>query len=382
MVTETNDAAPPPPADPARALDRLLAAAAEDAAFALACGGGASVFEDLGKRRETAYEAILAGHASNGLLAGSDPWRVELTRAMAPLHAPALLPMGDVIRERVTLEGGPRGLRSLFSSKASEKDVIRVRRLGTLGARVLRAVFAADGPLDAEENLDVAAFVASLGLPEDVTRSLETEEPVPVEQLDVYGDVDSSVARALVRGAWLAATSDGLDPREDLVVRVLANKLSIPAMDLEVVKNQVLEMLDARKLAGLATIDAVRFVLSDRAEEAATLAKGLVPILFARAHRDEALANVASGPTVTMAKRYRKLDDGLRRMALGVAWALAMRDDPSLTRRALLRARHDRVAEDVRDDGALGRAAVDGWLDAMLAPAAKAMTAPSTNETR
>ena len=59
--------------------------------------------------------------------------------------------MMDVVREKVTLEIGARGLRSLFSSKPSDKDVARVKRYGSLAVRVLRAVLAADGPLDAEE---------------------------------------------------------------------------------------------------------------------------------------------------------------------------------------------------------------------------------------
>ena len=54
----------------------------------------------------------------------------------------------EVVREKVTLEIGARGLRSLFSSKPSDKEVARVKRYGSLAVRVLRAVLAADGELD------------------------------------------------------------------------------------------------------------------------------------------------------------------------------------------------------------------------------------------
>ena len=111
----------------------------------------------------------------------------------------------SVDAEKVTLEAGARGLRSFFSSKPSEKDVLRVKRLGTLATRVLRAVFAADGPLDQEEQRTIAGLIASLGLPDEDAQPLFGEAPVAVEQLDVYGDVEPGFAKALLRGAWLAA---------------------------------------------------------------------------------------------------------------------------------------------------------------------------------
>src|SRR5205823_3770955 len=114
----------------------------------------------------------------------------------APIHAPTWMPMAEVVREKVTLEVGARGLRSLFSSKPSEKDVQRVRRLGTLAVRVLRAVFAADGSIDGEEHRTVTCLVASLGLAQEDAAALYGELPVPAEQLDVYGDIDPAVAKA------------------------------------------------------------------------------------------------------------------------------------------------------------------------------------------
>lgn len=367
----TFDAYAPAPDLRTMALARLVAALAEDAIFALACGGGTDVLEALGKRRGEAYGAVLAGHRLNTLLGEPDAYVVEMTRAMAPVHAPDFLPMAEVLRERVTLEAGARGLRSLFSSKPSEKDVLRVRRLGTLAVRVLRAVLASDGAIDAEEARALSAFILSLGLPDADVQALHAEGPVPVEQLDVYGDVEPTIAKALVRGAWHAAAADQVDPREEHVARVLAHKLAIPPMDLETMRNEVVQRVDQRRMLGLATVDAVRFVLGDRMPgHGVTLAVRAGALVLPRRYREEALAQIGAGVKVTLAKRYGQLSPEDRQTALGIAWAAALYEDPSVARRALLRARHERVALDLNEDGSKARRAVDDWFAEVLAPAA------------
>lgn len=358
------------------ALGRLLAALAEDAIFGLATGGGPHVLEGLGRRRGEAYQAILANHRLNTMSGELDHWLVEMTRAVAPIFPPVWMPMADVLREKVTLEAGARGLRSLFSSKPSEKDVLRVKRLGTLATRVLRAVYAADGPLDAEEQRAVASFVASLGLPEEDAQVLYAEPPVHVEQLDVYGDVEPGFAKALLRGAWLAAAWDAIDPREEHVIRVIANKLNFAAMDLEVLRNDVVHKIDVRRMAGAAAVDAIRFVLSDRMPgHGVTLAANTGTIMIPKRYRDEVLAQVGHGTKVTLARRYTQLAPDDRQMVLGIAWAAGQYEDPSVGRRALLRARHDRVAQDLGEDGTKPRHAIDEWLSDVLAPAAFPMGA-------
>jgi tellurite resistance protein len=373
----TIDDAYAPVVDPKTfALGRLVSALAEDAIFGLSCGGGSDTLDGLGKRRGEAYSAILAGHRLNTMSGEFDNWVVELTRAVAPICPPAWMPMAEVIREKVTLEAGARGLRSFFSSKPSDKDIQRVKRLGTLAVRVLRAVFVADGALDVEETRTLAGLVASLGLPDSDAQPLFAEPPVNVEQLDVYGDIEPAVAKALLRGAWLAAAWDQIDPREEHVVRVLANKLSYAAMDLEVLRNEAVQRVDTRRLVGLATVDAVRFVLSDRAPgHGVILAAKAGSLMIPRRYREEALAQIGAGTRVTLAKRYPQLTTDDRQTVLGIAWAAAMYEDPSLARRALLRARHDRVAADLGEDGAKPRHGVVSWIEDVLAPAAFPMGA-------
>lgn len=357
-------------------LGRLVMTLAEDAIFGLATGGGAAVLDGLGKRRGEAYSAILAGHRLNTMTGEFDPWVVELTRAIAPIHPPAWMPMGDVIREKVTLEVGARGLRSLFSTRPSDKDIQRVKRLGTLAVRALRAVFAADGSVDPEEARTVAALISSLGLPGELAQPLYTEAPVPVDQLDVYGDVEPGVAKALLRGAWLAAAHGPIDPREEHVIRVLANKLAFPAMDLEVIRSEVVQRVDQRRALGLAVVDAVAFVLSDRIPgHGVTLAARAGALVLPRRYREEALAQLGHGAKVTLMRRYAQLSSEDRQTALGVAWAAGLYEDPSLARRALLRARHDRVAADLGEDGNKARHGVEDWVCDVLAPAAFPMGA-------
>lgn len=358
------------------ALGRLVSALAEDAIFGLSTGGGPAVLDGLGRRRGEAYQAILAGHRLNTMSNELDHWLVEMTRAVAPIFPPTWMPMGDVLREKVTLEVGARGLRSFFSSKPSDKDVIRVKRLGTLAVRVLRAVLFADGPLDTEEQRTVAGLVASLGLPDEDAQPLYAEAPIPAPQLDVYGDVEPGYAKALLRGAWLAAAWDALDPREEHVIRVVANKLSFPAMDLEVIRNDVIQKLEARRSAGQAAVDAIRFVLSDRMPgHGVTLAAKTGLFMIPKRFRDEVMAQVGQGAEVTLARRYTQLSTDDKSTVLGVAWAAALYEDPSVARRALLRARHERVAQDLGEEASKPRHAVDEWVNDVLAPAAYPMSA-------
>lgn len=371
----TMDAYAPEPDAKTQSLARLVSTLAEDAIFGLSAGGGPGVLEGLGKRRGEAYSALLAGHRLNTMSNEFDAWIVEMTRAMAPIFPPVWMPMAEVIREKVTLEVGARGLRALFSSKPSEKDVQRVRRLGTLATRTLRAVFVADGPLDAEERRTIAGLVASLGLPDADARPLYDEAPIPVEQLDVYGDIEPAIAKALLRGAWLASAWDTIDPREEHVIRVLGNKLAFPAMELEVLRNEAVQRVDARRDAGQAAVESIRFVLSDRMPgHGVTLAAKVGALMLPRRYREEALTQVAHGAKPTLAKRHTSLSSEDRQTVLGIAWAAALYEDPSVARRALLRARHDRVAQDLGDEGAKARHAIDEWVSDVLAPAAFPMS--------
>ncbi len=375
----TTDAyAPEPAADPKTlALSRLVSTLAEDAIFTLAAGAGVAALEGVAKRRGESYGAILAGHTLNSMMNQFDHWVVEMTRALAPVSPPLWMPMGEVLKEKVTLEVGARGLRAIFSSKPSDKEVQRVKRLGTLAVRLLRAVFAADGPLDVEEQRTVAALIGSLGLPPEDANPLYSEAPITVDKLDVYGEIEAPVAKALVRGGWLAAAWDQIDPREEQVVRTLATKIQVPPQELEAARADAIARVDARRLSGLAAVDAVRFVLMDRVPGAGVrLGAQAGHLMLPRRYREEGLAQVAHGAPVQLARRYKDLSSEDKVAVLGLAWAAALHEDPTVARRALLRARHDRVASDLGEDGLRCRAQIDEWVADVLAPAAFPMGAP------
>ena len=351
-------------------MSRVVSQLAEEAIFALAgsSGNAKDALEGAMKRRADAHLATLQGKPVARMGDAYDAWLIDMTRALAPVAPPAWLPMSEVIGEKVTHEAGARALRSLYSSKPSDKDVARVKRLGTLCVRVLRAVFAADGPIDGEENRALTAIVASLGLPDADAAPLLTEAPITMDKLDVYGELESGVARGLIRGAWLAAAWDAIDPREEQVIRALALKRATSTDEVEKARAEVNARVEARRGAGLAAVDGVRYVLADRFPgEAVQLAHVCGTLLLPRRYRDEALAQVAHGAPVTLAKRYTGVPSDDRVAALGVVWAAALHEDPTLARRSVLRARFDRFSADLGEEGGKIRQLVEQPIDETLA---------------
>jgi tellurite resistance protein len=364
----------PPATATSAALARLAGALAEDALFALASGvHDADALEGLLQRRAVAHGAALQGDARLPRMLGQfDAWVIDMTRALAPIAPPSWIPMMEVVREKVTLEIGARGLRSLFSTKPSDRDIARVKRYGGLAVRVLRAVLAADGPLDAEERTTLAAVVASLGLPDDDAGALLAEPPVPPEILDIYGELDLAVVRAIVRGASWAAAADGIDPREDHAIRVFAQKAGVGDDEVETARREAQERVESRSKVGAAALDAVRFVLSDRAPgEGVRLAALVGALMIPRRWRSEALTPIGQGAPVTLARRHSGLASSDRLAILGVAWAGALLEDPSVSRRALLQARWEKFAADLGEDDPRARELVGGWVDAALASSAR-----------
>jgi tellurite resistance protein len=364
------------PSQQAAALERLTGALAEDALLVVASGTlDGDALDALSQRRAQAYEDIVAGAPQPRMLVQFDAWLIAMARALAPIAPPAWIPMMDVVREKVTLEIGARGLRSLFSSKPSDKQAARVLRTGSLAVRALRAVYAADGALDAEDRTMIAAVVAALGLPENEALALSNEPPVLPETLDVYGEIEHGVARAIVRGAWLAAASDGIDPREEQAIRVIAQKLGVAADEAEMARKDAQERVEARSKVGAAAVDAVRYVLADRAPGPGVRLAALVgSMMVPRRWRNESLASVGQGAPVTLARRHEGLAGGERQVVLAAAWAAALAENPTLGRRALLQSRWERVAADLGEDDARPREVVERWIQQALAGAARAWT--------
>jgi tellurite resistance protein len=352
-----------------RALARLLGVLGEDAIFVFAAGANdKDILEALAHRRASAYAAAIHGQPQARMLTHFDAWVIDMVRAMAPLSPPGWIPMMGVVREKVTLEVGARGLRSLFSNKPSERDIARIKRCGSLATRTLRAVFAADGPLDAEEITTLAAVVAAFGLPEPDATALLAETPIAPETLDVYGELDHGVARAIVRGAWLAAAADGIDPREEHAIRVVAHKTGIAEPEVEAARREAQERVEARSKLGAAAVDGIRYVLSDLHPGLGVRLAALVGTLtIPRRWRGEALASVGQGAPVTLAGRHVDLAANERFSVLGIAWAAALIDDPTVARRAVLQSRWERFARDLGEDDLFPQSLVEQWIVMALA---------------
>ena len=363
-------------------LTQLVSALAEDTIFVLAGDEGsvsAPPFEAFARRRAEAYSAVLHGQPHATMGGTFDAWVVDLSRAIAPIAPPDWLPMGEVIRAKVTLEAGARGLRSLFSDKPSEKETLRVARLGTLAVRLLRRVLSSSRPLDQDDARTLGAFVASLGLPPEDAATLLNEPVVPGTVLDIFGEVEPKVARAALQGAWLAAAWDGLHPREEEAIRAFASKVGLPLDEVEEARSAALAKVEVKRLVGLATVDYMRAVLQDRVPGIGdALPSRVGTLLLPRRYRDEGLAPIRHGAPVMLARRYGKLTADERTRVLGMTWAAALHEDPSLSRQTLLRARFEHVAEDLEADGREARMLVSGWMSDVLAATARELAVPAT----
>jgi len=366
-----------PDAVAATTLARVLEAVTEDAVFAIGQGLPTGELEQLGKRRHDAYANLVAGRPAASFWRDYDAHYLALVRSLAPIHTMSHLPMADLFATKLTLEVGARGLRSLFSSKPSDKDVQRVKRVGTLAARVLRTVFSADGALRPDESLQLAAFVHGLGLGAEDEQALLAEQPVDANEYELYGDIDPQHPRAIVRGAWLAATVDGVDEREDALVRRIAAKLGIAEPEVETMRSEVTSQVERRKYVGFAALDAVRYVLSGaEPERTKALSLAVGALLLPELHREEGLGPIRHEVPVALGKRHKNLSDSGRSLVLALAWAAALGDDPSLATRAVRRTRHERLGQDLGLDGTKLRAEVDRYVAETLAPFAHELVTP------
>jgi hypothetical protein len=340
----------------------------EDAFFGVTASGRLDLeaLRALAARRAGAYRAAALG-APGPTLADWEPWLIALCAAIAPITPPRWMPMAEVVHAGLSLELGARGVRSLFTSKLSDKEVMRMRTQGTFAVHALASVLAAAGTWSAESRLLRAALVASLGLPEDDQRVLNNEGPFPPEALELHGGCEAKLARAIVRGAFFAAMGDGLDPREEQAVAGIAYKLGLDIDAVNGARTDARDQIEASRDFGESCVEAVRFMLDgdDAASERYGIAAARL-MLPAIQRRDAITAINVGGPAVLA--RKHKLDRREREAVLGLAWIMALHQNPTITRRAELALRHTRVAADLGDESEAGdlRAALDRLIEVEL----------------
>ncbi len=296
-----------------------------------------------------------------------DAWVLSLCGAMAPIAPPRWMPMADAIEAGLSLEHGARGLRSLFTSKPGDRDVQRVRDLGSLATRALGAVLGAAGGFRGDDHALRGAFIASLGLPEADQRALDAEPPRRAEDLETRSDLDQKLARAIVRGAFQAAMHDGLDPREDQAVLLIASKLGVGTEDANQARNEAKKVIEGARGFGEAAVDAVRFVLADEATESERFAIAAARLILPAVYRREAVTQINQGVAVALARRH-ELDRKQREAVLALAWLAALRIDPSFCRSVELAGRHLALAGDLGDpsSSAAVRSILEAFLEAEL----------------
>jgi hypothetical protein len=363
-------AAAPPKPDLAAVLSQLC----EDAFFTIA--GSARLDVDalraLTGKRAPVLVAAARGARAPGIDAW-DPWILALCAVLAPIAPPRWVPLADAVVAGLSLEHGARGVRSLFTSKPSEKDVARVRTLGGQAVRVVTSVLASAGPPNGEAALLRLALVASLGLPDHDRAELEAEPPVPAESLDLHGDVDAKLARSLVRAGFYAARTDGTDPREEAAVIAVGRKLGLTTEEVNQAREDARVFLDAGKDFGDASVDAIRWLLEGEGPTSDRFAIAAARLTLSPIQRYDAITAVNVGSPVILGRRHH-LDRRQREAALALAWLSAVHGDPTYLRRAELAWRHDRLAADLGEeaDGPSIRGALDRWLEIELCTTAKA----------
>jgi hypothetical protein len=246
------------------------------------------LLRDFAKRRSSVLQAVARGAPSEHM-GPWDSWLLRMSAAIAPLSPPRWLAMADVIEGGVSLEHGARGLRSLFTSTPSEKTVARVQSFGGFAARALASVLAATGEFHPDARAQRGCFVASLGLSEDDQKALTKEEPVFATALEVPEELPAKIARAVLRGAFVAAMLEGTDPREEQAVLVIGKKTGLPAEEITAAHGEARQRMDAARTFGLPAVDAIRYVLEGDRMTSDLLAVAAAKLTLPMNHRTAAL---------------------------------------------------------------------------------------------
>ena len=337
----------------------------DDAFFVIASTArlDGDMLRDFAQRRSPVLQAAARGAPSEHM-GPWDSWLLRLSAAIAPLSPPRWLAMADVIDEGVSLEHGARGMRSLFTNKPSEKDLARVQLLGGFAARALASVLAATGEFHPEARAQRGCFVASLGLSEAEQKELTSEEPVFAAALEVPEGLPPKVARAVLRGAFVAAMLEGTDPREEQAVLAIGKKLGLPAEEITVAHGEARQRMEAARAFGLPAVDAIRYVLEGDRMTSDLLAVAAAKLTLPMSHRTAAMTAVGVVGKVVLAKKH-VVDRKVREAVLGLSWIAALRIDPSFVRRAELAMLHDHIAADLGDPdaGKSARHIVERFID-------------------
>jgi hypothetical protein len=203
------------------------------------------------------------------------------------------------------------------------------------------------------------------------------EEPLAADAVEVPEGLPPKIARAVLRGAFFAAMLEGVDPREEQAVLAIGKKTGLPSEGITEAHGEARKRIDELRVFGPACVDALRYVLEGERETSDELAMAAARMTLPMNYRNEAITAVNVGGKVALTKKHT-LDRRARDAALGLAWAGALRIEPTFVRRLELALRHDEMAKDLGDEGAGRdtRRVVEAFIDEQMREAAPLVPPP------
>lgn len=326
-------------------LEKYLQTAADDALFTIASTlrMDEETLTTAAERRASVYTGIVQG--GDGDTTDFATWCVAMSAALAPIAPLWWLGIYELV-QGLSLEAGARGVRSIFTSKPSEKQIDRVRAIGSFAVRALSSAMSMNGRLNGNDLLLRRCIVAALGIPAADADNLNGEEPKEPEEIQLLIDLDPKFAKQLAQGLWRVAFRDGLQPQQDERVTALCQMMRLAVEDTETFRKQAQAEVQERKEFGLAAVDACRYLLAHDERACVRYAHLITMLTLPPVHRSEPLAAIEHGTPPVLAQRH-SLDKKQRAMCLALAWFAALSTNPQQTRFVQLMVRHHRIASDL-----------------------------------
>ncbi|MBL8602543.1 MAG: hypothetical protein JNK72_11530 [Myxococcales bacterium] len=250
-----------------------------------------------------------------------------VARSLASIAPPETMPMSGLIASGITLEGGARGLRSLFTSKVSKSEHKRVINVASLAARVMEVVAGADDALSDDERRGIAMAMASFGLNDEELEQVKAPSKLKPEQLEIFGELDAKVRRELLRGAWQLCLRGTPTAAELEVVAAVGVKLEIAA-ESDTLKLAVTELLTRAGQTAALAVELARAAGADLEASLRTAAlERLIQAVAPPSRAVELRARVdegrqASFDNLGLTTRAQRLQ------AVALAWATLAGTDP------------------------------------------------------
>jgi hypothetical protein len=261
-----------------------------------------------------------------------------IAQSLASVGPAQWMPMGAVIEAGVTLEGGAKGLRGLFTKEPSEKERKRVHKTATLAGRILEMIANADRVLSPEESRLVAMAMNSFGLSSEELQSVRPGRALTFEDLEIFGDLDLKTRRALLRGAWQLAAASTLDPARELAVRGVASRLELQH-EADLLRAEVLAAQLRQTELAQVTVELARSAARLLAPDVVRPALLHLLSAFAPAPRRAELESHMFSNNPVHLGALPKLDSARKRQAVCAAFATMIAHDPALSQMFMLRVR-------------------------------------------